>query len=540
MGTQSEGQGHSADTQSGGQGGSPGTPSATTARSVDAQAIAAGYRFEGPALRLGAVMLDGAVHPDATVAIPLSMMNRHGLIAGATGTGKTRTLQLIAEQLSDAGVPVFAADIKSDLSGLAQPGEPTDAIDSRSRQVGDDWVATAYPTEFYSLGGDPTQGTPLRATVTSFGPILLAKILGLNDTQESSLQLMFHWADQQGLPLLDLKDLRAVIGYLTSADGKSELTEIGGVSKATAGVILREISALQSSGADEFFGEPEFDTFDLLRTRGTQGVISLVELARVQDRPELFSTFLMWLLADLYADLPEVGDLEKPKLVFFFDEAHLLFRDASKAFLSAVVQTVRLIRSKGVGVFFVTQQPTDVPDEVLAQLGNRVQHALRAYTPNDAAALQSTVKTYPRTEHFDLGEALTQLGTGEAVVTVMSERGAPTPVAWTRLPAPRSAMRPADPALFDALVSGSPQMAKYGRPIDRESAYERLADRTQGAAEATSGDAGDRPPAPKKRTPTPEPSALEKFLDNGAVKQFMRSAASAIARNLFGTARRRR
>ena len=520
------------------------TPSEKADRSTDARSIADGYGVDGPALRLGAVMLDGTIYPESRVAIPLAMMNRHGLIAGATGTGKTRTLQLIAEQLSDAGVPVFGADIKSDLSGVAQAGRSSDKIIERSRQVGDDWIATAYPTEFYSLGGDNTQGTPLRATVTSFGPILLSKVLGLNDTQESSLQLMFHWADNKGLPLLDLKDLRSVISYLTSREGKDELTDIGGVSKATAGVILREISALQSSGADEFFGEPEFDTLDLLATRGAQGVISLVELAKIQNKPQLFSTFLMWLLADLYADLPEVGDLEKPKLVFFFDEAHLLFKDASKAFLDAVVQTVRLVRSKGVGVFFVTQQPTDVPDDVLAQLGNRVQHALRAFTPDDAAALKKTVKTYPKTEHYELEQALTQLGIGEAIVTVMSEKGAPTPVAWTRLPAPRSSMAPADRQLFGRIVAGSPQMTKYGRTIDRESAYEQLAHRAQGAGEENPRD-NDETPAPRssprrRKAAKDDPSVLEQFLDNGAVKQFMRTAASAIARNLFGTARRRR
>ncbi|WP_153503231.1 helicase HerA-like domain-containing protein [Cumulibacter manganitolerans] len=527
----------------------PGQQPAAGPKAAEAGTIAAGYATDGAALRLGAVVLDGEVYGDAQVRIPLSMMNRHGLIAGATGTGKTRTLQLIAEQLSDAGVPVFAADIKSDLSGMAQPGTVNDKIAARSAQVRDQWTSTGYPVEFFSLGGDKTQGTPLRATVTSFGPLLLSKVLGLNDTQESSLQLMFAWADANGLPLLDLKDLRSVIAYLTSAEGKSQLEGIGGVSKATAGVILREISALETSGAGAFFGEPEFDTHDLLQTRGTQGVVNLVELVKVQDRPELFSTFLMWLLADLYHDLPEIGDADKPKLVFFFDEAHLLFTGASKAFLQQVTQTVRLIRSKGVGVFFVTQQPTDVPDDVLAQLGNRVQHALRAFTPDDAAALAKTVKTYPRTADYDLEQALTQLGIGEAVVTVMSERGAPTPVAWTRLPAPRSSMSPCAPDLFAQLVAASPLMAEYGAEVDRDSAYERLATRTQGAAEEAPrrgdqerprrADEGASPPA-RRRSTKPEKTALEQFLDNGAVKQFMRTAAAAVARNIFGTARRRR
>ncbi len=524
-------------------------PSATQAATAPADAaaaeIAAGYKFDGAALKLGAVIHDGVVCGDAQITIPLSMMNRHGLIAGATGTGKTKTLQLIAEQLSANGVPVFAADIKSDLSGLAAAGESNAKVEERSQEVHDDWAATAYPVEFFSLGGDKSSGTPLRATVTSFGPLLLSKVMGLNETQESSLQLMFHWADTKGLPLLDLKDLRAVISYLTSDEGKGELDDIGGVSKATAGVILREVTGLQAQGMDEFFGEPEFDTHDLMRvTDDGRGIVSLIELSKVQDRPALFSTFLMWLLADLYHDLPEVGDADKPRLVFFFDEAHLLFKGASKAFLDAVTQTVRLVRSKGVGVFFVTQRPTDLPSDVLAQMGNRVQHALRAFTPDDATALSKTVKTYPKTEHYNLEQALTQLGIGEAIVTVMSERGAPTPVAWTRLPAPRSMMSPCGPSVVQQLIASSALNAKYADNIDRDSAYERLAKRTQGAGDAsaktTPGKATKPTPAPRQTKQKEQPSGIEMFLDNGAVKQFMRSAASAVARSLFGTGRRRR
>ena len=415
--------------------------------------IAGGYRVDGPAVELGSVVAGGGPHADARVRVPLGMLNRHGLIAGATGTGKTKTLQLITEQLSAAGVPVFVADIKGDLSGLAAAGEPGDRVAKRAADTGDDWQPTAYPVEFFAVGGIGT-GVPLRATVTSFGPILLAKVLGLNETQESSLGLVFHYADRAGLPLLDLKDLRSVIQHLVSDEGKADLRDLGGLSKATAGVILRELIGLADS-AESFFGEPEFDTADLLRTAPDgRGVVSAVELAGVQDRPALFSTFLLWLLADLFEDLPEVGDPDKPKLVFFFDEAHLLFADASKAFLEAVTRTVRLIRSKGIGVFFVTQQPTDVPDDVLAQLANRVQHALRAFTPDDADALRKTVRTYPKTGDYELEETLTALGTGEAVVTVMSERGAPTPVAWTMLRAPRSRMAPADAAAVQQAVGG--------------------------------------------------------------------------------------
>ncbi|HET6667369.1 MAG TPA: helicase HerA-like domain-containing protein, partial [Intrasporangium sp.] len=333
--------------------------------------IRSGYAFEGGVLKLGAAVVDGEASADAPVQVPLSVLNRHGLVAGATGTGKTKTLQLMAEQLSDQGVPVFLADIKGDLSGLASPGEGGEKITERATSVGMPWEARGYPTEFYSLGGLGS-GIPVRATITSFGPVLLSKVLGLNATQESSLGLIFHYADKNGLALLDLKDLRAVITHLTSDEGKADLKALGGLSSATAGVILRNLITFADQGADAFFGEPEFDTSDLLRTTADgKGIISCLELPQVQDRPQLFSTFLMWLLADLFQDLPEEGDLDKPKLVFFFDEAHLLFDDASKPFMDAIEQTVRLIRSKGVGVFFVTQSPKDVPADVLAQLGNR-------------------------------------------------------------------------------------------------------------------------------------------------------------------------
>ena len=341
---------------------------------------------------------------------------------------------------------------------------------------------TAYPTEFLALGGLGT-GVPVRATVTSFGPTLLAKVLGLNATQESSLGLVFHYADSNGLPLLDVKDLRAVISHLTSAEGKADLAELGGLSSATAGVILRNLIAFSDQGADAFFGEPELDTADLLRVAPDgRGVVTCLELAAVQDRPRLFSTFLMWMLADLFHDLPEVGDVDKPKLVFFFDEAHLLFDDASPAFLDAIEQTVRLIRSKGIGIFFVTQTPRDVPPGVLSQLGNRVQHALRAFTPEDAKALKATVSTFPRSG-YDLGELLTTLGTGEAVVTVLSDRGAPTPVAWTRMRAPQSLMAPSPAAVVSQVVGSSPLAPRYAEAIDRESAYERLQARLAAAPE---------------------------------------------------------
>ncbi len=411
-----------------------------------AQRIARGYDTTAASVTLGSVVIDGVADPTALVRIPLAMFNRHGLVAGATGTGKTKTLQVIAEQLSAAGVPVLIPDVKGDLTGLFAPGEPGDRITQRAAETGDDWAAAAFPVEFLSLAG-AGNAVPIRAAIDSFGPILLSKVLGLNDTQESTLGLIFHWADQRTLPLLDLKDLRAVIMHLTSDEGKADLRELGGVSKATAGVILRAVTNLDAQGGDRFFGEPELEVADLLRLAPDgRGIITLFEVAELQTNPVLFSTFLMWLLAELFEELPEVGDLDKPKLVFLFDEAHLLFADASKAFLQAVQQTVKLIRSKGVGVFFCTQLPTDVPGPVLSQLGARIQHALRAFTPDDQKALKSTVKTYPVTEDYELSSALTSLGTGEAIVTVLSERGAPTPVAWTRVRAPRSLMAPAPAA----------------------------------------------------------------------------------------------
>jgi uncharacterized protein len=316
--------------------------------------IAAGYAFAGQTLDLGAVLRDGRCFPDAPVRIPLPMLNRHGLVAGATGTGKTKTLQLIAEQLSAHGVPVFLTDVKGDLSGVARPGRADDRVRGRAAEVGAQWTATGFPAEFLALGG-LGHGIPVRATITSFGPLLLAKVLQLNRTQEQSLGLIFHYADTKGLELIDLKDLRAVVAFLTSAEGKAELKDIGGLSTATAGVILRSLTAFEAQGMADFFGEPEFDTADLLRTAPDgRGIVSVLELPAVQDKPLLFSTFLMWLLADLFHDLPEIGDADRPRLVFFFDEAHLLFDDASKAFLDSITQTVRLIRSKGVGVFLAS------------------------------------------------------------------------------------------------------------------------------------------------------------------------------------------
>jgi uncharacterized protein len=513
--------------------------------------VRAGYAFTGPALELGALVTGNTSHPDVGVRIPLEMVNRHGLVAGATGTGKTKTLQLMAEQLSAAGVPVFLADVKGDLSGIATPGVPNDKVVARAQDIGERWAPASFPTEFYSLGGLGS-GIPIRVTVTSFGPTLLAKVLGLNETQESSLGLVFHYADKAGYALLDLKDLRAVISHLVSDAGKPELDLLGGLSKATAGVILRELIGFQDQGAEVFFGEPELDTHELLRLAADgRGIVSVLELPAVQDRPALYSTFLMWLLADLFEELPEVGDVDKPKLVFFFDEAHLLFAEASKNFLQSVTQTVRLIRSKGVGIFFVTQTPKDVPSDVLAQLGNRVQHALRAFTPDDAKALKATVSTFPDSG-YDLGELLTQLGIGEAVITVLSERGAPTPVAWTRLRAPRSLMGPSDPAMMTAAVAASPLQAEYGTAIDRESAYERLAARLAPPPAAAPRPAAPAPARARATRPAgarasrPEPTVASELAQTmaPAVKSFAVAAAATLGREIFrgmfGNAKKRR
>lgn len=444
--------------------------------------IRAGYTFDAEALEMGA-LLNGDPVSDVPIRIPIAMLNRHGLVAGATGTGKTKTLQVLAEQLSAAGVPVFAADIKGDLSGIASAGAADPKLLARTESIGQRWAGIASPTEYFTLGGQGI-GIPIRATVSSFGPLLLSKVLGLNPTQESSLGLVFHYADSAGLPLVDLSDLRAVLNWLVSDAGKPELKELGGLSPATAGVILRELIGFADQGADVFFGEPEMETSEFLKvTPDGKGIVSLLEIPGVQDRPALFSTFLMWLLADLFNDLPEVGDTDKPKLVFFFDEAHLLFRDGSKDFIASITQTVRLIRSKGVGIFFVTQTPKDVPNDVLAQIGSRVQHQLRAHTPDDAKALKATVSTYP-ISGYNLADVLTSLAIGEAIITVMNEKGAPSPVAWTRLRAPQGSMAPTPNEVMQATVNASPLLAKYGTPVDPESAREILAAKMNAAAAA--------------------------------------------------------
>jgi DNA helicase HerA-like ATPase len=461
-------------------------------------AIAAGYALSEPAVTLGSAMHDGTLVNDVRVQVALSMLNRHGLVAGATGTGKTKTLQLIAGQLSKAGVPVFIADIKGDLTGLAAPGNATDPkVLQRASDLGMTFQPSGHPVEFLSLSGK--LGAQVRATVHSFGPLLLGKVLNLNDTQTSILSIVFKYCDDNQLPLLDLADLRTTLNFLGSDDGKAALADYGGIAPSSLGVIGRSIVTLEQEGAGTFFGEPEFDVMDLLRLApdGT-GIISVLELSDVMDKPALFSTFMLWLLAQLYHALPEAGDLPKPKLAFFFDEAHLLFDNASDALLAAVEQTARLIRSKGVGVFFATQTPTDIPPSVLAQLGNRFEHALRAFTPQDADNLKKTVRTFPISQFYDVEQVIQQLGIGEALVTVLSPRGVPTPLAATRLVPPDSLMAALDAASFQQHVAASPFVAKYGTPIDRQSAHEIITARiaaAQAAATAAAQQAGVPPAA---------------------------------------------
>ena len=468
------------------------TPAATPASSPSgdlsafATQIQAAYSWDVPAITIGTLIDGGARVPGVSAAMPVPMFNRHLLVAGATGTGKTRTLQLIAEGLSANGSSVLLCDVKGDLTGLGEAGASSEKLLARTAANGQEWVSSSFPIELLSLGGADSQfpGVPVRAEVSDFGPILLARALSLNTTQEQALQLIFAWADGQGLELVDLPDLRAVISFLTSDEGKDELATIGGVSKATAGVILRALTALESQGGGQFFGAPGFDTADLMRMDSTgRGIISLLGVGDISSRPALVSAVIMFLLANLFATLPEAGDAPRPKLVFFFDEAHLLFADATKEFERQVVQTVRLIRSKGVGVVFVTQTPKDIPSDVLAQLGSRIQHGLRASTPDDFKKLKATVQTFPKTS-LELDEVLTTLGTGEAVVTVLDPKGNPTPVTPVGIWAPASVMGPASPDTIARVNQSSTIMGRYRDAVNPDSAEEKLARRAEDAQAA--------------------------------------------------------
>ena len=490
-----------------------------------------------PGITLGAVMHEGAIDPQPLVRLPLSMMTRHGLIAGATGTGKTKTLQLMAEQLSAQGVPVFLADVKGDASGIAMAGSPHPKVDERARATGYAWSANAFPVELLSLTGKT--GGQLRATVADFGPLLLSKVLGLNETQASVLSLVFKYCDDKGLLLLDLSDLREVLQYL-SEDGAAELKEYGGMSKATVGVLLRNLIGLEAQGADQFFGEPAFDLNDLFSVeRDGRGLVSVLALSDVQDKPALFSTFMLWMLAELYAMLPEVGDLPKPKLVFFLDEAHLLFADASKSMRDEIEKVVRLVRSKGVGVFFITQHPRDIPETVLGQLGNRVQHALRAFTPDDEKQLRSTARTIPNTEFYEIEELLTTLGTGEALVSTLTAKGTPTLPFACHLVPPASRMGPLTESEIAPRLT-TPQARKYATAVDRESAREMLEKKHAALVEAEAADseAASGEKAGKMastRSPREDESALGAFLRSPVARTIAVTIAGTITRSLLGT-----
>ncbi len=432
-----------------------------------------GYTTKGDFIPVGAAMLNGETLTDALVKIPLKTLNRHGLIAGATGTGKTKSLQVLAENLSEKGIPVLLMDIKGDLSGLAQPSEGHPKIDERMSKIGLPYKAKGFPVEMLTLSKQ--NGARLRATISEFGPVLLSRILDLNDTQSGIVSVVFQYCDNNKLPLLDLKDFKKILQYATE-EGKDEFTEAyGRISTASTGAILRKIIELEQQGADLFFGETSFDVDDLLRVNDQgQGYINIIRLTDIQDKPKLFSTFMLSLLAEIYSTFPEQGDSERPELVIFIDEAHLIFDEASKALLNQIESIVKLIRSKGVGLYFVTQTPTDVPEEVLGQLGLKIQHALRAFTAKDRKAIKLTAQNYPDSEYYNTVDVLTSLGIGEALVSALDDKGRPTPLAATLMRAPMSRMDILTENELSSLLSKSKLVKKYNETVDRESAYELL------------------------------------------------------------------
>ncbi|MEL6919103.1 MAG: helicase HerA-like domain-containing protein, partial [Bacteroidota bacterium] len=435
--------------------------------------IEQGYTTKGDFITMGAAMLEGETVTNAHVKIPLKTLNRHGLIAGATGTGKTKTLQVIAENLSDKGIPVLLMDLKGDLSGIAQPSPGHPKIDERHEKIGLPFDAKSFPVEILSLSEQ--DGVKLRATVSEFGPVLLSRILDLSETQSGIVAVVFKYCDDNKLPLLDLKDFKKVLQYATGT-GKKEFTEsYGRISTSSTGTILRKIIELEQQGADLFFGEKSFDVDDLTRIdEDGRGYINIIRLTDIQDKPKLFSTFMLSLLAEIYDTFPEQGDSDRPELVLFIDEAHLIFKEASKALLEQIESIVKLIRSKGIGLYFVTQNPTDVPNAVLSQLGLKVQHALRAFTARDRKAIKLTAENYPESRYYDTKEVLTALGIGEALISALDEKGRPTPLAATMLRAPMSRMDVLTDSELHSVISSSKLVKKYGETIDRESAYEML------------------------------------------------------------------
>ncbi len=442
--------------------------------------IEKGYTTKGDFITMGAAMLDGETVTGAHVKIPLKTLNRHGLIAGATGTGKTKTLQVIAENLSDKGIPVLLMDLKGDLSGIAKPSPGHPKIDERHEKIGLPFTSKSFPVEMLSLSEQ--DGVKLRATVSEFGPILLSRILDLSETQQGIVAVVFKYCDDNKLPLLDLKDFKKVLQYATGA-GKNEFTkDYGRISASSTGTILRKIIELEQQGADLFFGEKSFDVDDLTRIdKDGRGYINIIRLTDIQDRPKLFSTFMLSLLAEIYATFPEQGDSDRPELILFIDEAHLIFKEASKALLDQIESIVKLIRSKGIGLYFVTQNPTDVPNAVLAQLGLKVQHALRAFTARDRKAIKLTAENYPISEYYNTKEILTSLGIGEALISALDEKGRPTPLAATMLRAPMSRMDVLNNSELKSVIDNSKLVKKYNEVIDRESAYELLNEKIEKA-----------------------------------------------------------
>lgn len=487
------------------------------------QAIQAGYTFKGESVTLGVGMLNGEAVPGATVKLALKTLNRHGLIAGATGTGKTKTLQVISEALSDASIPVVLMDIKGDLSGIAAAGSTNDKITERCQKIGIEYKPTGFPVDFLTLSNE--KGARLRATVSEFGPVLLSKILGLNDTQGGFVSMIFKYCDDSKLPLLDLKDFIKVLQYV-SDEGKAELEKTyGKISTTSTGTILRKVIELQQQGADVFFGEKSFEVDDLMRISDDgRGMISIVRVTDLQDKPKLFSTFMLQLLAELYATCPEEGDLDKPKLVLFIDEAHLIFQEATEVLLQQIETVVKLIRSKGIGIFFCTQNPMDVPAPVLAQLGLKVQHALRAFTAADRKAIKQTAENYPLSDFYKTEDDLTKMGIGEAFITSLNEKGVPTPLVHTLLCPPRSRMDILNEAEIDAIVSRSKLAAKYNQVIDSQSAYEILSEKLKEAEEKTQQQK-------EKKSATKEEKGI---FDDPIIKSMTRTAGNTIVRSLLG------
>jgi DNA helicase HerA-like ATPase len=499
------------------------------------QSINAGYAFEGESITMGCAMYEGQCQTGALVKVPLKTINRHGLIAGATGTGKTKTLQYIAEQLSKKGVPSLLMDIKGDLSGIAAEGSSNPKIEDRHKKIGTSWAACKSTVDFYSLSEE--KGARLRATVSEFGPVLFSRILGLNDTQQSVVSVIFKYCDDKELPLLDLKDFKKVLNYVTN-EGKDEINkEYGTIAGSSVGTIIRNVIELEQQGGEKFFGERSFDVDDLCRYDDNgKGIISIVRLCDIQSKPALFSTFMMQLLSEIYATFPEEGDADRPKLVLFIDEAHLIFREASKSLLDQLDVIIKLIRSKGVGIFFITQSPTDIPENVLGQLGLKVQHALRAFTANDRKAIKSASENFPETEFYKTDELLTAMGIGEALVTALSERGIPTPLAHTMLCATGSRMDVLEPAEIDAILSKSFMIKKYNEILDRESAYEILAGKLEAAnsAENQKRMLEQQEKNARQGDGRQEKSTFEEVMDSTVTRQIGRTVARELTRGLLG------